>query len=84
MKQPQAHRNGFYNTNCLSVGVRAGESRVRIRASRRAIVVLCLACVLVSRLQSSAHGLRETGSVAELWMCCAGRAAIAIGYLSSM
>lgn len=64
MKQPQAHRNGFYNTSHLSFGVRAGESRVRFRASRRAIIVSCLACVLVSRFQSSAHGLRETGSVA--------------------
>lgn len=55
---------GFRNTSRFSFGVRAGESRVQFRASRRAIIVSCLACVLVSRFQSSAHGLRETRSVA--------------------
>lgn len=64
-----------------SVGVRAGESRAQFRAFRRAIVVLCLACVRVSRYRLSAHGLRETGSVAKRWTDSAGRVEIATCYL---
>lgn len=51
---------GFATRVDTQSGIERGVAS-RIRASRRAIVVSCLACVLVSRYRSSAHELRETG-----------------------
>lgn len=58
MKQPQAHRSGFYNSSLYSVGVRAG-SRVfswRVYSCVCYVLFSMCACVAVSNVCTRAEG----------------------------